>query len=102
MANLLKVDLFAEDRAHEAFLDALIRRLFSELGMKTVIRHRSPLGGHGKMLTELEVFQKIIGGGQLGIDAPDILVVAKDANCQRFTQARQAVYGLIDQRVFPG
>jgi len=101
MANLLNVDLFAEDRAHEAFLDALIRRLFSEMGMKTVIRHRSPLGGHGKMLTELEVFQKIIGGGQLGIAAPDILVVARDANCQRFTQARQAVYGLIDQRVFP-
>jgi hypothetical protein len=101
MANLLNVDLFAEDRAHEAFLDALIRRLFGEADMKTVIRHRSPLGGHGKMLTELEVFQKIIRGGQPGIDVPDILVVARDANCQRFTQARQAVHGLIDQRVFP-
>ena len=62
MANLLNVDLFAEDMAHEAFLDALIRRLFGEADMKTVIRHRSPLGGHGKMLTELEVFQKIIQG----------------------------------------
>lgn len=101
MANLLKVDLFAEDRAHEAFLDALVRRLFREVGTETLIRHRSPLGGHGKMLTELEAFQKIIQGRQPGIDVPDILVVARDANCQRFTQARQAVHGLIDQRVFP-
>lgn len=101
MANRVKVDLFAEDRAHEAFLDALLQRLLRESGTETSIRHRSPLGGHGKMLTELEAFQKIIRGGQPGIDVPDILVVARDSNCQRFTHARQAVHSLIDQRVFP-
>ncbi len=101
MANLMKVDLFAEDRAHESFLDALIGRLIKEGSTETLIRHRSPLGGHGKMLTELDAFQKIIRGRQPGIEVPDILVVARDANCQRFTKARQEVYGLIDQRVFP-
>lgn len=74
MADALKVDLFGEDRAHEAFLNALIRRLVKEDGTEMSIRHRSPLGGHGKMLTELEAFQKIIRGRQLGIGVPDILV----------------------------
>jgi hypothetical protein len=101
MADILKVDLFAEDRAHEAFLDALIRRLLSEDGVETLIRHRSPLGGHGKMLTELGAFQKIIRGQQPGFDVPDILVVARDANCQRFTHARQSVHDLVDKGVFP-
>ena len=101
MANRLKVDLFTEDRAHEAFLHALLQRLLKESGVEALIRHRSPLGGHGKMLTELEAFQKIIRGRQPGIELPDILVVARDANCQRFTRARQSVHDIIDQMVFP-
>ncbi len=101
MANRVMVDLFAEDRAHEAFLDALLQRLLREAGTEMLIRHRSPLGGHGKMLTELEAFQKIIRGRQPGIEVPDILVVARDANCQRFAHARQSVHELIDQAVFP-
>jgi hypothetical protein len=101
MAKYLRVDLFAEDRAHEAFLDALVRRLLREIGREILIRHRSPLGGHGKMLTELQAFQKIIRGQQVGIDVPDILVVARDANCQRFNLARQEVRERIDQAVFP-
>jgi hypothetical protein len=101
MADTLKIDLFAEDRAHEAFLDPLIRRLLRDDDVETVIRHRSPLGGHGKMLTELEAFQKIIQGRQPGFEVPDILVVARDANCQPFSHARQGVNDLIDQNVFP-
>ena len=76
MANMMKVDLFAEDRAHESFLDALLRRLIKEGGTEVLIRHRSPLGGHGRMLAELDVFQKIIRCGQPGIEVPDILIVA--------------------------
>ena len=58
MPEILVVDLFVEDRAHEAFLDALIQRLLSEESQEAKIRLRSPLGGHGKMLTELKANQR--------------------------------------------
>lgn len=101
MPDILMVDLFAEDRAHEAFLDALIRRLLSEESQKAMIKPRSALGGHGKMLTELEAYQKAVRGHQPGLDVPDILVVARDTNCERFARARQTVTDKIEQTVFP-
>jgi hypothetical protein len=102
MAESLKVDLFAEDKAHEALLEPLIRRVARDSGLESVVSLRSPLGGYGRMLSELCAFQKALRSGQAGLQVPDILVIGRDTNCEAFTRAQQTVRNHIDQEVFPG
>jgi hypothetical protein len=91
MAKPLVVDLFVEDYAHEAFLSAMLRRLALAEGKEIVLRPRSAQGGHGRALTELGLYQRMIQKGQVGLGLPDLLVVGIDANCQSLTKARKAV-----------
>lgn len=100
MADLV-VDLFAEDRAHEAFVGALVRRLLREADQRATLHVRSVLGGHGRALAELRAFQKAIQGRQPGLEASDILVIARDANCSSFAKARQGIVRCVDPNVFP-
>jgi hypothetical protein len=72
MADLVRVDLFVEDRAQEAFVGALVRRVLREASREAIIHSRSALGGHGRALTELEAFQKAVRGRQPGLNVPDI------------------------------
>lgn len=101
MADSLTVDLFAEDKAHEALLEPLIRRVARDRGLEAIVSLRSPLGGHGRMLSELSAFQKAVRSGQPGLQVPDILVIGRDTNCEAFASAHQAVINHIDQEVFP-
>jgi hypothetical protein len=101
MAESLRVDLFAEDKAHEALLEPLIRRLARDSDLEVIVSLRSPLGGYGRMLLELGVFQKAVRSGQPGLQVPDILVIGRDTNCEAFTRARQTVRNHIDHEVFP-
>jgi hypothetical protein len=100
MPDASLVDLFGEDQAHEAYVGALIRRLLRDAGRDARVRTRSALGGHGRMTTELDALQKAVRGGQSGLDVPDILVVARDANCERFSNARRTIQAHIDRTVF--
>lgn len=102
MRDPLAVDLFAEDRAHEAFLAPLIGRCADEVGRPITLNVRTARGGHPRVLEELELYQQSVTFGI--IPAPDLLVVAIDANCQQFTKARDTIMGkviprLIDQVV---
>jgi hypothetical protein len=83
---LVRIDLFAEDRAHEQFLPGLIERLVRERGHESHIRVVSARGGHPRVAKELETYQKVLEktGG-----APDLLVVGIDANCQGFQRAKK-------------
>ncbi len=57
----LTVDLFAEDRAHEEFLRALIQRLAREETCELWnLRVRSARGGHGRALDELSNYLRMI------------------------------------------
>lgn len=91
------VDLFAEDRAHEAFISALVRRIFAEEGCTLQLQVRSAVGGHGRAITELKNYQRILLKGLLGLSRPDLVVVAIDANCRGFVDARNDVLSAIDQ-----
>lgn len=90
------VDLFAEDRAHEAFISALVRRIFAEEGCPLQLQVRSAVGGHGRAITELKNYQRILLKGLLGLSRPDLVVVAIDANCRGFVDARNDLLGAID------
>jgi hypothetical protein len=87
----LEIDLFAEDRAHEQFLRPLIERMVREHGRHATIRVRSARGGHGRAIEELKLYQKALIGGAIVDPMPAIIVVAIDANCRRFSQARDEV-----------
>jgi hypothetical protein len=90
MSNSLVVDLFAEDRGHEEWLRPLVERVSREQGKPVDIRVRSARGGHGRALTELEIYQKGIVKG-IGGKLPDLLIAAIDGNCASFVDAQNAV-----------
>lgn len=98
MSDSYLVDIFAEDFAHEAFFRAIIMRLGREkqknLGKPRI---RNAHGGHGRVMTELKIFQKTVLK-QKGIseDFPDLVIVAIDANCQGYSQARNEIAKVIE------
>lgn len=94
MSDALTLDIFAEDRAHEAFLKPLIVRLARELGRDVTVRVRSARGGHGKAIAELRTYQHSIVQG-IGGGVPDILVAAIDANCAAFASKRNEIDGAL-------
>lgn len=93
-----QVRIFCEDEAHENTISALIRRIARELGISIRISTSSARGGHGRVRTELRNFQRDFP--RIG-DRTDLLVVAIDANCNGFQEARTAIRDLIDTRLFP-
>ena len=84
-------DLFCEDRAHEAFLRPLIKRVGCEEDTCTRVRVRSARGGHPRALAEFRLYQQ--AAVHLGGPVADILIVAIDGNCSSFTAARDRVVG---------
>ena len=85
----ITIDLFAEDRAHEALLMALVDRLSTEEGRVVRIRIRSAQGGHPRVLNELNLYQQTVLRGVSPI--PDILVVAIDSNCRTYQDTRRDI-----------
>lgn len=88
------VDLFAEDRAHEAFLTTLIDRLGTEEQRSIRVRVRSARGGHARVLQEFELYQKAVLRGGVSFDG--VLVAAVDANCRTYPTARKELEACLD------
>lgn len=85
------IDLFVEDRAHEAFLGPLVRRLAAEEGARVDLRVRSARGGHGRALEEYRAYQDLVERRATPDPTPDLIVVGLDGNCLTFTRKRQEV-----------
>lgn len=77
---MAKVCLFVEDQAHKLFLDALVRRLADESQVEVELQWRNARRGHGAVIRELKQFFRDMGQGQCA--APDLVVIATDANCK--------------------
>ena len=94
MTDEVRVDLFAEDRAHEALLKPLIIRIARKEGLTAAVGVRSAQGGHGRAISEFRLYQRIKerdGGGEF----PDVVVVAIDGNCSTRTEARKRIYDAV-------
>jgi hypothetical protein len=91
MSRTLTIDLFAEDTGHAELLHPLLERLAREQETDASIRVRSARGGHGRALGEMKLYQQTVLKGVGSITIPDLLVVAIDANCNSFVDARKAV-----------
>lgn len=87
MSNPISVEIFVEDRAHDAFLVPLLQRIAEEEGVPVFPRVRSARGGHGRALAELKTYQRIAEKTTL----PDLLIVGIDANCSKFAKARKEI-----------
>jgi hypothetical protein len=97
MSRPLTADLFVEDRAHEAFLKAMISRIATEQGKSLAVRVRSARGGHPRVLQELSLYQKSVLKAPETLPMPDLLFVAIDANCSRWSRARKDIWGAIEK-----
>lgn len=85
----LSMHLFAEDRAHEEFLGHLARRVATEEGCRIELRVVSARGGHGRVISEWKMYPRLLQN--TGTALPDLVVVAIDANCKGWNQARTAM-----------
>ena len=75
-----EIVLFAEDHAHQAFLDPLLKRLAKEQGIDVKLVCLNARRGHGAVIKELKQFLRDLQRGYAG--SPDLIVVATDANCK--------------------
>ncbi|MBN1829822.1 MAG: DUF4276 family protein [Deltaproteobacteria bacterium] len=99
MSKRIVADLFAEDRAHEEFLKAMLARIVSQEGKSMELRIRSARGGHGRAITEFSVYQKsVLKAESSFIVRPDIIFVAIDANCESFNYARRGIKAKIESQ----
>ncbi|MBI1995895.1 MAG: DUF4276 family protein [Deltaproteobacteria bacterium] len=98
MSSPLTVDLFAEDRAHEEFLRAMLNRISDEQERYLTVRVRSARGGHPRVLEELSLYQKSVLKAPESLSMPDLLFIAIDANCKRWNRARRDIQGTIQSQ----
>ena len=91
MSNTLTIDLFAEDRAHEEFLKAMLHRIARQESKTLALHVRSARGGHGRALDELALYQQSVLRLPETFRVPDLLCIAIDADCQRFAGMRKQI-----------
>src|SRR5436190_817377 len=92
----ITADLFVEDNAHEEFVKNLLHRMAHEEAIDLSIQIRSARGGHPRVLDEFRYYQKAMLRRVGDMVRPDLLVVAIDANCNSFANARREIDSRID------
>ena len=88
MSSSLTVDIFAEDRAHEEFLRAMLNKIAAQQERNLTVRVRSARGGHPRVLAELALYQTSVLKAPENLSMPDLVCIAIDANCKRWHRAR--------------
>ncbi len=91
MSKQVTIDLFVEDRAHEAFLLPIVNRIAKEEGVDVLVRVRSARGGHGRAVAELKLYQAIVEKTGTAATELSLLVVGIDGNCRTSAKAREAI-----------
>jgi len=91
MSSAVPIDLFVEDRAHEALLVPLIRRIASQEGVDVDLRVRSARGGHGKAIGEFRVYQQLLEKAAIQDPPPALIVVGIDGNCVTYAMKRSEI-----------
>lgn len=74
-----EIALFGEDSAHRLVIGPLVQRIAEDRGIEVHLSWRSAVGGHGRVVRELERFLRDLS--RQGGSWPDLIVVATDANC---------------------
>lgn len=101
MSSVVTIDVFVEDRAHEALLVPLVERIAGEEGLAVRVKVRSGRGGHPRAMRELKLYQRLVRSGTEGATTPDVLVVAIDGNCSSFAAKRQEIASAVQEPFSP-
>ncbi len=96
MAEPSNIDLFSEDDGHAALLRHLLLRIASEEKKEVRLQFRWSQGGHGRAIAEFENYQRFIEKAVLSL--PALIVVAIDANCASYYQARKEIEGKVSAK----
>jgi Domain of unknown function (DUF4276) len=91
MSSPVAVDIFVEDRAHEAFLVPMLQRIARQENIVVSSRVRTGRGGHGRAVAELALYQRVVKKGAPGFAPPDLLIAGIDGNCSTFAKAKKAI-----------
>ena len=91
MSDLLLVEFFLEDNAHQQFLVPLVERVAREEEVDLRCRVRNARGGHAGAMGSFERYQILRERGVGGPEVPALLVVAIDGNCSSFTETSKSI-----------
>lgn len=89
--NSARIDLFAEDQAHERLLDPIVKRIAKAESIGVNIRVRCARGGHGRAIREFEVYQAVAEQVGSSEGLPDLVIVGIDGNCRTFASKRDDI-----------
>jgi len=89
------ISMFVEDHAHHEFLEALLRRLSEEYKVAIDMKWYNVRRGHGKVIEELRQYIRDLGRSTS--IRPDLVLVATDANCQKFASRLKDVSEITDK-----
>lgn len=84
-----RIALFGEDFAHREVVGALVRRIAEDADVTTHLDWRSATGGRPLLMREFERFLRDLER-QSG-PAPDLVVIATDANCVGLNQREREI-----------
>lgn len=84
-----RVTLDGEDRGHESFGRALIRRVAADVGARLEIQSGACRGGEPALLSHLKKYRRLVRA--IGFAMPDILVVLIDANADGASVKRRRI-----------
>ncbi|MDX1545689.1 MAG: hypothetical protein R3247_01805 [Rhodothermales bacterium] len=94
-----EIHLFCEDVGQERFVKAMLERFAVEYGVELRVTVWSARGGVGRMINRLQSYvaelEKV--GGHVHI--PDLIVVARDANCQGMAKTKKEVEGILGRYI---
>lgn len=98
MVGKIRIAYFLEDIAHEKFLRGLVARVGQQTGLSyddLVEEVRNATGGSPRVLSELRMF---LADVQSAATNPyQILIVATDSNCARYTKVRNDITTIIQK-----
>ena len=86
-----EIALFGEAYAHELVIGTLVRRIAAECNVAVRLDWRNVVGGHGKVITELDDYLRDLK--RQGSPWPDLLIVATDANCKGMNERAREIGG---------
>lgn len=97
MADVL---LFVEDVGHVAFISEVSQRVAQQEGVECRIDVRNGSGGHGTVVTEFGRFLRDVRRG--GMATGDVLIVAADADTERWQQRRRELVSVAAREGYGG
>lgn len=86
---MYNIYLFVEDFGHETVIKSFLQRFAESFNVHINILPRSTSGGHGKMIEELKLFIRDLK--KQNTVPPDLLIVARDANCKGFVTRKNEI-----------